>query len=479
MALLILFCTFYTDEAEVFFNQMQKEITASFSLLFTLATSFFVLFSLFLIISPFGKIRLGQSGDRPEFSTFTWFAMLFSAGMGIGLMFWSIAEPLSHYLDPQSGNGSTPSAAQEAMKITYFHWGLHAWAVFMVVGVSLAYFSYRRNLPFSLRSAFYPLIGKRIFGPIGHAIDIFAVVGTMFGVATSLGLGAMQVNSGLNFITGIPKSVEVQLMLIGGITAIATVSVVLGLQKGISRLSRLNLWLGASLMLFVLVAGPTSYILKNFFQSSANYLGNLVQLSYWSEWETDLKWKSSWTIFYWAWWIAWAPFVGTFIARISRGRTIRELLVAGLIAPTLTTFIWLSIFGGAALHLEIVEGVLISEAVSINVSTALFKTLNSLPLALVSASLATLVIITFFVTSSDSGSLVIDMITAGGDPDPPVNQRVFWAITEGAIAMVLLMAGGLKALQAAAIASGFPLALLLMCMCFTLIKALRKDSADE
>ncbi len=478
IVLLILFGTLFTGTAETFFNALQKEITASFSWLFTIATLFFLLFALFLIFSPYGKIRLGQADDRPEFSTFTWFAMLFSAGMGIGLVFWSIAEPISHFIARPSGQENISAAALEAMKITYFHWGLHAWAVFMVVGVSLAFFSFRRNLPFSLRSAFYPLFGEKIFGPIGHAIDIFAVVGTLFGVATSLGLGAMQVNSGLNFIAGVPQSVTVQLLLIAGITAIATVSVVLGLHKGISRLSLFNLWLAGGLMLFVLTAGPTSYILGNFFESSAAYLGNLAQLSYWSEWETDLKWKSSWTIFYWAWWVAWAPFVGTFIARISRGRTIRELLVAGLFAPALTTFVWLSVFGGTALHLEIFAGASIAEAVSFDVSSALFKTLNQLPYSLISSSLATLAIVTFFVTSSDSGSLVIDMITAGGDANPPVNQRVFWAITEGAAAAVLLIAGGLQSLQTAAIASGFPLALLLVGMCFCLLKALRQDSAQ-
>ncbi len=479
MILLILLCVFFTDTAERFFSALQNQITDSFSWLFTLATFFFLLFALFLIFSPFGKIRLGLADDRPEFSTLSWFAMLFSAGMGIGLVFWSVAEPILHYVDPPSGEGSPVAAAQEAMKITYFHWGLHAWAIFMVVGLSLAFFSFRRGLPFSLRSTFYPILGDRIYGPIGHAIDIFAVVGTMFGVATSLGLGAMQVNSGLNFVAGVATSIPVQLLLIAGITAIATVSVVLGLHKGISRLSSFNLFLAATLMLFVLATGPTAYIFNNLWESTGHYLGSLAQLSYWSEWETDLKWKSSWTIFYWAWWVAWAPFVGTFIARISRGRTIRELLVAGLIAPTLATFFWLSVFGGTALHLEIFQGAPIAEAVSADVSTALFKTLGNLPFAIVSACLATLAIVTFFVTSSDSGSLVIDMITAGGDPDPPVNQRLFWAITEGAIAMVLLVAGGLKSLQTAAIASGFPLALLLLAMCFALLKGLREDTNNS
>ena len=401
--------------------------------------------------------------------------MMFSAGMGIGLVFWSIAEPIKHYKDPPIAGSQMFAPIDQAVAITYFHWGLHAWAIYMVVGLSLAYFSFRKAMPLTIRSCFYPLLGRKIYGRWGHCIDTFAVVGTMFGVAASLGLGAMQVNSGLNFLGDCPETKMTQIILIALITACATTSVVLGLEKGISRLSHFNIWLSVILVSFVFFLGPTSFILQTFGQGLKDYLSNIVYFSYWSEWVATPDWQATWTIFYWGWWIAWAPFVGMFIARISKGRTIREFILGGLFAPVLVTFIWLSVFGGTALYLETIEGTPISAAVSENVSTALFKTLAHLPLDKVTAALSTLVIVTFFVTSSDSGSLVIDILTAGGDQDPPKNQRVFWAVTEGVIASVLVLAGGLKALQTAAIASGFPFALIMIGMCFALFKELKRE----
>ncbi len=474
--LFILSSTLFTQTAREFFNHIQSFITHHFSWVFTVILSLVLLAMIYLLFSPIGKIKLGRPDDQPEFHFVTWFAMLFSAGMGIGLVFWSIAEPISHFTDPPFGHGETQWAARQAMRLTFFHWGFHAWAVYCLMGLALAYFAFRHGLPLTIRSVFYPLLGDRIYGGWGHAIDTFAVVSTMFGVSTSLGLGAMQVNAGLNYIAGWQESTGHQILLTAGITAIATTSVVLGLVRGISRLSHFNLWLSAGLLLFVLVAGPTVFLFKTFYQTFTDYLPQVFTLGVWSETLPDADWRSQWTTFYWGWWVAWSPFVGMFIARVSRGRTIRQFVAGVLIAPCLATFAWLSVFGGTALHLEMAEGLPIAQAVTANVSKALFVTLDLLPLEAWSALAALVVIITYFVTSSDSGSLVIDIITAGGDTDPPRNQRVFWAVTEGLVAIVLLLFGGLKALQTAAITSGFPFSLVLLGVGFCLFKALFRES---
>ena len=471
----ILVSTLFTHSSKTFFDWVQFAIVKNLSWVFTVSTILFLVFVLFLLFSPFGSIRLSSADEKPEFGYATWFAMMFSAGMGIGLVFWSIAEPIKHYIVPPIMESATLTPAKQAIGITYFHWGFHAWAIYMVVGLSLAYFSFRKGLPLTIRSCFYPLLGNRIYGRWGHCIDIFAVVGTMFGVATSLGLGAMQINSGLNFIGECPETKLTQIALIALITVCATVSVVLGLEKGISRLSHFNIMLSVILLAFVFILGPTMFIVNTFGEGVKNYLSNIVYFSYWSEWVAPTDWKAKWTIFYWGWWIAWAPFVGLFIARISKGRTIREFILGGLFAPTLATFIWLSVFGGTALYLEETQGASISAAVSANISTSLFKTLAYLPLDQITTALSTLVIVTFFVTSSDSASLVIDILTAGGDQNPPKNQRIFWAVTEGVIASILLLAGGLNVLQTVAIASGLPFALIMVGMCFALFKELRNE----
>ncbi len=477
MLVFILAATAFTKPSKKFFDFVQGFIINNFSWVFTLTSVLFLVFVLYLLVSPFGRIRLGEPGQQPEFNYPTWFAMMFSAGMGIGLVFWSIAEPIKHLTHPPIEDMVNFPAGNQAVTWTFFHWGLHAWAIFMVVGLCLAYFCFRKGLPLTIRSCFYPLLGDRIYGRLGHCIDIFAVVGTMFGVATSLGLGAMQVNAGLNFLGDCPETKLTQTVLIGLITLCATTSVVLGLEKGISRLSNFNVIMSILLVLVVLILGPTLYIFKTLGEGIKGYLSNILYFSYYSEWEASPKWKASWTIFYWGWWIAWAPFVGMFIARISKGRTIREFILGGMFAPVLVTFLWLSVFGGTALHLETFESAHISTAVSTNTSTALFKTLNHLPLSQITAALSTLVIVTFFVTSSDSGSLVIDIITSGGHQDPPRNQRIFWAVTEGVIATVLVVAGGLQALQTAAIASGFPFALIMIAMCVALVKSLRTETS--
>jgi choline/glycine/proline betaine transport protein len=420
---------------------------------------------------------LGPDDSEPDYSYLSWFAMLFSAGMGIGLLFFGVSEPLTHFAQPPLGAGNTAQSAGNAMEITFFHWGLQAWSVYIVVGLSLAYFSFRHGLPLSVRSALYPLIGDRIYGPIGHAVDIFAVLGTMFGVATSLGLGVMQVNAGLNFLFGVEVSTTVQIALITGITGMATISVIAGLDAGIRRVSELNLMLAIIMLIFILVAGPTATLLGALMQNIGGYLSSMVEMSFNLYAYQPIEWMGDWTLFYFAWWISWSPFVGMFIARISRGRTIREFIVGVLLVPAGFTFLWLSLFGNTALTMALADSSigLVNTAI-VDSPTALFVMLEQLPWSNVMSLVATLLIVTFFVTSSDSGSLVIDIITSGGNEDPPVWQRIFWAIIEGAVAAALLLAGGLSALQTAAITSSLPFAFVMFLMCFGLYKGLSAET---
>lgn len=477
----------FLKELSTTFAETQAWIANKAGWFFVLATNLILGFTVYLVFSRFGDIRLGGNDAKPDFTRVGWFAMLFSAGMGIGLLFYSVAEPMYHLLSPPHGaEAGSVAAAEDAMKTTFLHWGLHAWAIYALVGLALAYFAFNRNQPLSIRSVFYPLLGERIYGGWGHAIDILATVATLFGVATSLGLGASQVNAGLSHLFGVPETHFVQILLITGITAIATISVVAGLDKGIKRLSEFNILAAVALLLFVLFVGPTLFILNGFVENIGLYLNDFFYLSFWTETYNGGHWQNGWTVFYWGWWIAWSPFVGMFIARISRGRTIREFVSGVLLVPTLMTFVWLSVFGDSAMYIELFGGGGMAEAVSQNVPRSLFFFLERLPaaagytafpgwLVMASSLLATLVIITFFVTSSDSGSLVIDMITAGGNPNPPVAQRIFWAVTEGVVAAALLIGGGLSALQTAAIATGLPFTILLLLMIYSLYRGLAAD----
>jgi choline/glycine/proline betaine transport protein len=456
------------------FDAIQAGIVERFGWFYVLSVAFFLVFVLYLLFSPFGRVRLGPDDSEPEYSYFSWFAMLFSAGMGIGLVFFSVAEPIFHYTSPPVLEGGTTEAASDAMRLTFYHWGFHAWAIYIVVGLSLAYFSFRKGLPLSIRSAFHPVLGDRIHGPIGHTVDVLAIFGTIFGVATSLGLGVMQVNAGLDFLLDIGISTAMQVALITGITLVATISVVLGLDKGIRRLSNFNMGTAVVLVIFVFLAGPSIFILNSWMENTGNYLQSLPATTFWLDSWGDGAWQGDWTLFYWGWWIAWSPFVGMFIARISRGRTIREFVAGVLLVPAAFTTFWLTTFGNSALHREVmgeggIAGLLTEEM--------LFALLQGLPLSTVTSILAMVVVIAFFVTSSDSGSLVIDMLASGGNPDPPKVQRVFWALLEGAVAAALLITGGLAALQTAAIATGLPFAAVLVVMCFSLFKGLRAERA--
>lgn len=473
---------FVGEPMELVFLDIKTFITDKTGWLFIIAVNTFIFFCFYLGFSKFGAIRLGGKDAETEFSTGSWFAMLFSAGMGIGLLFWGVAEPVYHYAIPPYGEPFSIAAAERAMNLTFLHWGFHAWAIYAVVALALAFFTYNRNLPLTIRSVFYPLLGERMNGWMGNLIDVLAVLATLFGLATSLGLGVKQVSGGLFYLFGLPNTVMVQVLLIAGITLIATISVVSGIDKGVKFLSEWNVRIAAILLIFVLIVGPTLFIFRSFVQNIGNYLTSIVEVSTWTEAYRDNGWQGDWTVFYWAWWISWSPFVGMFIARVSKGRTIREFIFGVLLVPTLLTFLWLTAMGGSAIFLDMKaaalgNGNLIAESITGDVSTALFVFLENFPLSGIGSIIGILLVTSFFVTSSDSGSLVIDSITAGGKLDAPVGQRIFWATTEGTVAAVLLIGGGLTALQTAAIITGLPFLIILVVMCYSLLKGLQKEHA--
>lgn len=469
------FGALFPKRAGDLFTAVQSTIVQDFGWFYIASVAGFLIFAIYLMVSRYGDTRLGPDDSEPEYGYVSWFAMLFSAGMGIGLIFFGVAEPIQHYASPPVGEGKTVDAARQALMLTFFHWGLHAWAIYIIVGLALAYFAFRRGLPLTIRSALFPLIGRHIHGPIGHAIDIFAVLGTMFGVATSLGLGVLQVNAGFSHLFGIPTNSTVQLILIAAITGMATLSVVAGLDKGVKRLSELNIVLAVALLIFVLLAGSTVFLLQAYVQNIGAYLGSVVSRTFRMYAYEPNPWLGDWTLFYWGWWIAWSPFVGMFIARISRGRTIREFVTGVLIVPVLFTFLWMTVFGNTAIEMDMSGAAPIADTVANNLPVALFTVLEHLPLSTLASGLATLLVVTFFVTSADSGALVIDMITSGAAENTPVWQRVFWAVCAGAVAAVLLIAGGLQALQTAAIASALPFAIVMIFICYGLLRALQTE----
>lgn len=471
----IIFGSLFGELAGEVFNQLQSFITHRFRWLFIILMNVAVVFSLYIALSRYGDIRLGHQTEHPEYSLLSWFGMLFSAGIGIGLLYWGTAEPLYHFMSPPMGQAETVETAKQAMSISFLHWGIHAWALYCVVALSLAYFHYRRGLPLSIRSVLYPLIGQKIYGKWGHVVDTLAVFGTMFGVVTSLGLGAMQINAGFSNVFGIPNNVPVQLCLIAIITAMATLSVMMGLDKGIKRLSDINIVLTVLLLGFMLFFGPTQFIIDSFIENIGNYVSQLIPLGFWSEAYSNTDWQANWTIFYWAWWVSWSPFVGIFVARISRGRTIREFIFGVLFIPMLLLFFWFTTFGGSAVHMELMGNYGLIEAVKADYGSAIFKLIEYYPLTKPLTLVIVVMIMLWFVTSSDSASLVIDMLTAGGDTNPPKIQRLFWALSQGVIAAVLLVAGGLSALQAVAIIAGFPFAIVVFVMMYCLWRGLTRD----
>ncbi|WP_201574322.1 BCCT family transporter [Psychrobacter sp. H8-1] len=476
MILLVIGTSINPEAAGALFSDVLNYITETFGWFYMLAVAIFLMFIIVLAFSPYGSIKLGPDHGEAEYKFLEWFAMLFSAGYGIALLFFGVAEPVLHFASPPLSEPQTIAAAKEAMQIAYFHWGFHIWAIYGVVGLSLAYFSFRHGLPLSMRSTLYPLIGDKIYGPIGHTVDVFAILGTMFGIATSLGLSVSQINAGMNYLLPdlIPVSTTVQVITIALITVAALVSVLAGMDKGVKRLSILNMVLATALMIFVFIVGPTIFILNAFMENTGSYLGNIVERTFSLQAYQLSDWISNWTLFIFAWTIAWAPFVGLFIAKISRGRTIREFVFGVMLVPTFFTFFWFAVFGDTALSMIMNDGYtsLITE-VQNNQAIALFKLLENLPFTEFVSSLTVLLIITFFVTSSDSGSLVIDSLAAGGRSDTPWWQRSFWVVTEGAVASVLLLAGGLTALQTAAIVSALPFAIIILIAIFGMWRALR------
>lgn len=472
----IIFGALFSDTANTIFSGAQTWLVSTLGWAMILLVNVLLIAVLYLTFGRFGDIRLGRMTEAPAYDLFSWTAMLFSAGIGIGLIYWGAAEPLYHFFAPPVGDAETEAAAKQAMTLSFLHWGFHAWAIYAVVALSLAYFHFRKGLPLTVRSALYPILGDRIFGFWGDVVDILAVFGTMFGIVTSLGLGAMQINSGLGEVFGVPQSAFVQIVVIAGITALATLSVVAGLDAGIKRLSNINILLSIVFLAFILAVGPTLFIFDTFVQSYGAYVSDLVSWGTWAEaWTDSGTWQDSWTIFYWAWWVSWAPFVGVFVARISRGRTIREFLLGVMLIPASIMFFWFSAFGGTALSISLSGDPTLIEATRESYGNAMFALLDYFPASELMSGFAIILIVLWFVTSSDSGSFVIDMLTAGGDPDPPKVQRIFWAISEGAVASVLLLAGGLSALQAAAVVAGFPFAIVILLIVIGLFKALSWD----
>jgi choline/glycine/proline betaine transport protein len=456
-------------------------VTATFGWFYMLAVATFLVFIVSIAFTRWGNIKLGPDHAAPQYSFPVWFAMLFSAGYGIALLFFGVAEPVLHYAEPPAGAAQTVGAARQAMQIAFFHWGFHIWAIYGLVGLVLSYFAFRHGLPLSMRSALYPIIGERIHGPIGHTVDVFAILGTLFGIATTLGLSVAQINAGLNYLwPAIPVSTGVQITAIALITALATVSVVAGLDKGIKRLSIVNMLIAVSLMAFVFIAGPSIFILETFLQNTGSYLNNIVERTFNLQAYSRSDWIGHWTLFIFGWTISWAPFVGLFIAKISRGRTLRQFVFGVMLVPSLFTFLWFSIFGDTALHLIMVEGytALIAE-VQADHAVALFKLYELLPFSAVVSFVTIVLIVTFFVTSADSGALVIDSLSSGGAAYTPTWQRVFWASTLGVVASVLLLAGGLSALQTMAILSALPFSVIMLISCVGLWRALVIEGHHE
>jgi len=476
----------FQNDVEPIFNGLRQWLTAALDWFFISAANIFVVVCLILIVTPLGKVRIGGKDATPDYSYAGWFAMLFAAGMGIGLMFFGVSEPISHFSSSVAEGAGSPDswaplagaagdiaeAQRLGMAATIFHWALHPWAIYAVVALSLALFSYNKGLPLTMRSVMYPVFGERVWGWTGHVIDTLAVFATLFGLATSLGFGAEQANAGLDYLFGIPATDFSKVVLIIAITAVALISVLAGLDAGVKRLSEINMVLAALLLLFVALAGPTMAIVTGFFSNLVSYVEYLPALSN-PVGREDANFSQGWTSFYWAWWISWSPFVGMFIARVSRGRSVREFIICVLLIPSIVSVFWMTAFGGTAINQIVNDGYTAVQDAALELK--LFEMLSQLPLTAISSFIGIVLVVVFFITSSDSGSLVIDTITAGGKIDAPVSQRVFWCTFEGLVAIALLLGGGLGALQAMAVSTGFPFTIVLLLGCYAIIKGLMEE----
>jgi glycine betaine transporter len=487
-AVFVLWGILFTDNlAAVFDAVLWSFLVPNFGWVFILSSFGFLAFSMYLAFSRYGKVRLGGQDEQPEFSTVSWVAMMFSAGMGIGLMFFGVAEPLSHMSSPPAGTAEpgTRGAAQVAMEYSYFHWAFHPWAIYAVMGLALAYFVFRKGMPNLISTAFYPLLGDRVYGPIGKTIDILAIFATLFGSATSLGLGALQINQGLNAMFGFGgrEAVGLAIVVIAILTAAFILSAISGVHKGIQWIANTNMVLAVFLLVFVFFLGPTVFILNTLTESLGGYLANLIPMSFRTAAFSDGAFVSSWTVFYWAWWISWAPFVGTFIARISRGRTIREFVFGVILAPSVVSFIWFAILGGTAINLQLTGAADIAETAANNQPAALFLTLEQFPLFWLMSGITIILVALFFVSGADAASMVMGMLSSRGNLHPRAWNIVLWGVFTGAAAAICLLAGAIQgsvdaaltALQAVAIASAAPFVLVLIGLCFSILKALREE----
>lgn len=497
----VVFTALNVEFANGLYSAVRGWIESTLNWYYITAVTVMLFVCFYLMFSRFGSIKLGDDDSKPEFSNFSWFAMLFSAGVGIGLLFFGIAEPIFYFdntapwgypnnpFSDQAGlNEMNEQRGVLAMRVTYFHWGFHGWAVYVMIGLCLAYFGFRKKLPLTLRSALYPVIGDKIYGPIGHAVDLLAVFGTVFGVATSLGLGVSQMATGLNVLIGVDPGVTTQIILIAVISVVATLSAVSGVGKGIRIISEWNIWLSIVLLAYFLFGGPAKWLMGFFVTTLGDYIWNVIPMGFQTfNSEGAAAWQGGWTIFYWGWWMSWAPFVGMFIARISRGRTIREFMVGVMFVPTTIAFFWLCIFGGNAIYLELTaaDGVGTAGVAQLvrdwNLPAALYGTIGMMTdinwLNTAMAALATFLLATWFITSSDSGTLVITTMLSMGNDSPPQRFRVVWGLGEGFVAAVLLLAGGLKALQTASIAAALPISVIMLMMAWGIVKSLHEDSS--
>lgn len=471
---------FFTDGLASIVEQIFKGIIDYFGWVYLSAALLFVGFSIYLIFSKYGHIRLGKNTDKPEFKTISWLAMLFGAGTGVGIVFWGVAEPVTHYVNPPSGEGYTEEAANLAMQFTFFHWGIHPWAIYTVIGLALAFFQFNKKLPASVSSAFYPLLKDKIYGPIGKTIDILAVFATVFGIATSIGLGAMQISAGVTHFFDISNSVTLQLIVLFSATILFLISISTGLKRGIQYLSNTVMVLSVLMLTLVLVMGSTSEIFRVLFNTVGIYMGNFVEMSLNLTPFGDYSWTGGWTIYYWAWWIAWAPFVGMFIARISKGRTIREFVLGVLLVPSLGTFIWLSVLGGQALHIiHNLGNSELAERITANVDLSLFTFLDVLPASSLLNIVGFAVIIIYYITVADTSTYVLGMLSEEGNLNPSLKIKITWGVIQSLVAAVLLMAGGLQVFQTASIIAAFPFTIIMIIMCWSLFKGFNEEEKEE
>jgi glycine betaine transporter len=476
----ILLGIFVPDGLDVFSSALHGAIIEHFGWAYLLSAFGFVVFSVYIALSRYGRLKLGKPHDKPQYSYFGWFSMLFAAGMGIGLIFWGVSEPLSHFASPpQYLDAASGEAARFAMVRSFFHWGIQPWAIYIVMSLSIAYFSFRRGMAPLISNTFYPLLGERVFGPVGKTIDILAVFATVFGIVTSLGLGALQINGGLGAVFGIPINNTVTFIIIAVVTVLYLTSSMTGLDTGIQILSKTNVLVAITLLLFVLVVGPTSYILNVLTTVVGDYLTQFVNLSLSTNPFEGYQWTKDWTLFYWAWWISWSPFVGLFVASISRGRTIREFVSGALLVPTMLTFLWFAVFGATGLDLQLHRGIDLAAVAMSDITLVLFEMFRYLPLGALLSLVAILLLSVFFVTSADSATFVLGMMTSNGNLNPPTAKKFTWGILQSVSAIILLMTGGLAALQRMAIVAALPFTLVMVVMVFSLLKALRWEWRHE